>query len=31
MSFGFYIDKNKLNKYMTEVMLIKTLGLNLAS
>jgi len=31
MSFGFYIDKDKLNKYMREVMLIRTLGLNLAS
>jgi len=31
MIFGLYIDKHKLNRYMREVMLIRTLGLDLAS
>jgi len=31
MSFCFYIVKDKLSKCMREVVLIRTLGLNLAS
>jgi len=30
MSSGFYIDKDKPNKYIRDVMLIRTLRLNLA-